>query len=312
MGDPYANWENGQGDGPAANGIESFPHGSYQTQGPCNTFNHQFGGMLNMPPPKHRGPTTPIYNHGDVQRPVNDSSSSPDTLPLRGYTMDQLASYIERQLGSPQWIVELTKQQILDKINDALAKFSMYRPMLAYTAVRLQDNIHAYLEGVDVGQGVAYVEFVESRPAPTELFYGNLISPAPILSTGIDDYDLFLRWRKTWMRVSSVRPEWRYDDVNQILNIHNPVERYTCGITCYFNWNIQCLPQFGAIWVKEYSLELCKALLSDIYMKYSGAIPSPGGTLQLDGSKGGKAEARLEKLEQRLIDSQELTFLQID
>ena len=254
----------------------------------------------------------PLYNGGLVNGPVVGSNSSPDSLPQRGYTVDQLAAYIERQLGSPQWIVELTRQQIVDKINDAVTRYSMWRPMLVYGAVMLQSNQHAYLQGVDVGQGIASVEFVESRPAPTELFYGNLISPAPILSTGIDDYDMFLRWRKTWMRASSVMPAWRYDEVNQILNIHNPIERYTCGITCYFNWNITCLPQFGAVWVKDYSVALCQLLLSDIYMKYSGALPSPGGAIQLDSGKRDKASEKVDKLEQKLQDSQEFAPLMID
>ena len=298
------------------------PHGSYQTSVGENNWNcrNPFsgpGGQFNGFYKPQTKPGSPV--HGAVPiinqtRPgaVNDSSSSPDTLPAKGYTFDQLASYIERQLGAPQWIVELTKQQIIDKINDAIIKYSLWRPMIAYGAIRLQSDIHAYMQGVDVGQGIAYVEFVESRPAPTELFYGNLISPAPILSTGIDDYDMFLRWRKTWMRSSSVLPLWRYDEVNQILNIHNPIERYTCGITCYFNWNIQALPQYGATWVKEYSLALCQLLLSDIYMKYSGSIPTPGGSIQLDNAKGAKAQEKIDKLEQTLRDAQESTAIQID
>lgn len=289
------------------------PHGSYQTQSQCHTpdtgFGHNHGRHGH---PNNGTEQTPIYNHGQTTSPISSSASSPDTLPARGYTYDQLAAYIGRKLNGPQWIVELDKQQILDNIQDALVKYSQYKPALAYGAIRLQDSVHTYLEGVDVGQGIANVDFVESRPAPTELFYGNLISPAPILSTGIDEYDLFLRWRKTWMRASSVKPNWLYDEINRCLYIHNPVERYTCSILAYFNWNIQCLPQFGANWVKEYSLAACEQQLGNLYMKYSGAIPSPNGNLQLDSKRRDDAQAKLDKLDQQLFNSQESSPLSID
>ena len=76
---------------------------------------------------------------------------------------------------------------------------------------------HRYLDGEDVGLGIANIQFVEPNPVPTEIFYGNLINPAPLFRLGLDEYDTFLRWRKTWQRVTSVRPDWYYDEMERCL-----------------------------------------------------------------------------------------------
>src|SRR6185295_9634979 len=128
----------------------------------------------------------------NANEPVRTSAQSPDTLPLRGYTTDQLKEYIFRQLGQPVWNVEVTTQQVLDCIQDALQLFSEWVPLRRPQAVALLRGQYRYMEGVDVGFGVASVSFVESVPAPTEIFYGNLISPAPIMRTGLDEYDTFM------------------------------------------------------------------------------------------------------------------------
>src|SRR4051812_8304634 len=127
----------------------------------------------------------------DAIEPVKTSADSPDTLPLRGYKVDQLKDYIYRQLGQPVWSVEVTAQQVLDCIQDALNLFSEWVPLRRPQSIQLVRGRYRYLEGVDVGYGVASVSFCESVPAPTEIFYGNLISPAPIMRTGLDEYDTF-------------------------------------------------------------------------------------------------------------------------
>lgn len=229
--------------------------------------------------------------------PVKTSQDSPDTLPQRGYSCDQLKNYIFRQLGAPVWNVEVTAQQVLDCIQDALNLFSEWVPQRRASTLRLQRGKYRYIEGVDVGQGVAQVQFVEPTPAPTEIFYGNLISPAPIMRTGLDEYDTFLRWRKTWMRVTSVQPDWFYDDYEQVLYIHNPVEHYHAGVICFFPYDrTQDLTPIGARWVKEYAVAKARFLQGDIWMKYSGAIPGPAQNLQLDASRRDSAAQDMEKM----------------
>lgn len=246
------------------------------------------------------------------------SAQSRDTLPLVGYTHDQLSDYIFRQLGAPVWDIELTKQHVLDAIQDAQGMYSIWRPALRYGSVKLSTGIHTYLQGADLGiggmpgLGVVQVWFVEPNPVPTEIFYGNLIDPAPLFRTGVDEYDTFLRWRKTWARVTSVQPDWLWDEVRDCLYIHNPIARYHAGIIAYAMWPLEKLNAYGADWVKRYSLAKAKLTYGEILSKFSGALPGPVKDLQLDTAKREKAEAEIEKLEATLKASQEFAPLQID
>jgi hypothetical protein len=237
----------------------------------------------------------------DANTPIKTSADSPDTLPLRGYTVDQLANYILRQLGAPVWNVEITKQQILDCIQDALNLFSEWLPLRKPQSLQLTRGRFSYLEGVDVGYGVADVSFVEPNPVPTEIFYGNLINPAPLFRTGLDEYDTFLRWRKTWQRVTSIKPDWFYDDSERTLYIHNPIERYLAGVIAYFPYSsTSSLTPVGSRWVKEYALAKSRFLLAEVWMKFSGAIPGPIKDLQLDQGKRESAKQDMDKLVEQL------------
>jgi hypothetical protein len=237
----------------------------------------------------------------NASEPVKTSANSPDTLPLRGYTCDQLKNYVIRQLGSPVWNVEVTNQQILDAIQDALGLYSQWVPNIKVGNLVLIRGQFKYLEHVDVGLGVCQVDFVEPNPVPTEIFYGNLINPAPLFRTGLDEYDLFLRWRKTWQRVTSIRPDWFYDEMGRALFIHNPIERYQAGIFCYWpHERTEKLDFTGADWVKRYTLARSKLMLGELWMKYSGAIPGVVNNLQLDQQKRDKAQEEIDKLMEQL------------
>lgn len=245
--------------------------------------------------------------------PIQTSAGSPDTLPLKGYTVDQLKNYIMRQLGAPTWNVDLTNQQILDCIQDALGMFSQWVPVTRVGSLPLVRGQFKYLQGADVGQGVARVDFVEPNPVPTEIFYGNLINPAPLFRTGLDEYDMFLRWRKTWQRVTSIRPDWFYDEYEQALYIHNPIERYHAGVFCYFpQTDPSKLNLVGADWVKRYALARSRLLLGEVWMKFSGAIPGPLQNMQLDQQKRDKAQEEIDKLMEQLKGMQTSTPALID
>ena len=249
----------------------------------------------------------------NASEPLRTSADSPDTLPLKGYTADALKNYIIRQLGGPVWNIELTNQQVLDSIQDALGLFSQWVPNIKVGNLVLIRGQFRYLQGVDVGLGVAQVDFVEPNPVPTEIFYGNLINPAPLFRTGLDEYDMFLRWRKTWQRVTSIRPDWFYDDIEQALYIHNPIERYQAGVFCYWPFErTEKLTMTGADWVKRYALAKSKLLLGEIWMKFSGAIPGPVKDLQLDTTKREKAQEEIDKLIEQLKGMQRSTAAFID
>ena len=233
--------------------------------------------------------------------PARTGQESPDTLPLQGYTRDQLTQYIYRQLGSPVWDIEVTRQQIYDAVQDALGLYSLSVPRIRMGAVRLLHGVHKYLQGEDVGQGVAKVEFLEPNPVPSQLYWSNLISPAPLFRFGLDEYDSFLRWRKTWERVTSVSPDATYDEFEKCLLLSNPIGRYHCAVTAYFNWeDTKTMDVVGSNWVKEYSLECARYVYGEDLAKYGGAIPGPGKDLQLDQSKRDRAEKRIDALKTKL------------
>jgi hypothetical protein len=245
--------------------------------------------------------------------PRTTSQSSPDTLPARGYTVDQLVAYIQRQLGSPVFTVELSKQQLLDIIQDALVLYSQWRPRIRYGAVMLSRGTFAYLQGVDLGTGPAAVFFVQTTPLPQDIFWGNLVGVAPMMMTGMSEYDLFLRWQKMWARVTSVQPDWAYDEIEKILYIHNPIDRWHCGVVAYTAYeNVSLLDPFGAVWVKEYAFQKARHAYAEILSKFSGAIPGPVKDLQLDQGKRGEASTKITELETRLFGAQISTPIMID
>jgi len=211
------------------------------------------------------------------------------------------------------WSVEVTQQQVLDCINDALGKFSQWCPQPKFGSVKMVEGQSAYLKGVDVGQGIAQIDFVEPMPLQYELFYGNLFNNGPLVGRGLEEMDMWLRWRKTWKRVMSVQPDWIYDEVNRVLLIHNPIDRYHAGIICYGNYErTERLPMTGAQWVKEFALEKARYQYGENMSKFSGAIPGPLKDLQMDTSKRDKAEARMEKLLEKLQGMQTSTPIMID
>jgi len=254
-----------------------------------------------------------VMTSNNAREPVMTSAQSPDTLPQQHYTVDQLASYVFRQLGAPTWNVEETKQQILDAIQDALALFSQWRPTIRVGNVQLVRGIYEYLKDTDVYMGIVQVDFVEPNPVPTEIFYGNLINPAPLFRTGLDEYDTFLRWRKVWQRVTSIQPQWFYDDARHVLYIHNPIERYQAGVQMYApHRHTEELDLTGSIWVKRYALEQARYTYGEFLAKFSGAIPGPLQPLMLDQQKRNNAQARLDKLMEELKGMQQLPPIQID
>lgn len=241
------------------------------------------------------------------------SADSIDNLPQQGYTIDQLAAYIRRQLGGPVWNIEVTPQQVIDCINDALGKWSNRVPKIGYWAIQLTRGKHDYLTGVNVGIGISRIDFVEPNPVPTEIFYGNLIDPAPLFRTGLDEFDTYLRWRKTWMRVTSVQPDWIYDRVRRTLFIHNPIERFYAAVETLMPYaRTEELELNGAQWVKEYALAKARELYGEILAKFGGAIPGPVKDLPLDVQKRDKGELRAKELLEELKNMQHGTPIFID
>lgn len=247
-----------------------------------------------------------------MEPPLNTSADSGDTLPIK-YKVDQLKQYILRQLGYPVWTVEMTPQQILDCIQDALVKYSQWCPLRTYRVLQISSNQFRYLVGEDNGMGVVDVQFVAPTSTPGAIFYANLIDPTPILKTGVDDLDTFYRWRKTFQRVTAITPDWYFSEEENCLYIHNPIERYhaTAFIDKYWT-DTEKLPYRGADWVKQYAVARARYQYGEILSKFSGAIPGPVQNLTLDQTKRAEAKEAMDKLEEKLFGMQESTPLHLD
>lgn len=250
------------------------------------------------------------------QSPITNSALSPNTLPAVGYSVDQLEAYIRRQLGQPVFMVEITKQQVLDGIQDALTLYNQWRPRIKYGSIALASGQHEYLQGVDLDLGPISVEFLQRRMlGGAGLFFwgGNLIDVAPLVADGMGEYDMFLRWQKMFMRVTSVKPDWVYDQTTKTLLIYNPSPQWLCGIQAYIPYcDVSQLDRYGADWVKKYAFQKSRLAYAEIMNKYSGAIPGPVRDLVLDQNKRDKAETQIEKLEQTLFNAQISTPMSID
>lgn len=243
---------------------------------------------------------------------VNLGDGSPDTLPPR-YTANQLVQYIMRKLGAPIWTVELTPQQVLDSIQDALTQYSLWCPNRKFVPLALSASKHRYREGEDNGLGVVDVQFMAPTAQPGAIFYANLIDPTPVLKTGVDDLDSFFRWRKTFQRVTGIEPDWHYDESENVLLIHNPIDRYYAAASIDFPYTDTLkLPHRGGVWVRDYALAASTYTLGDILARYSGAVPGPVDNLTLDQGMRQEGATRMEKLMEQLRKMQETTPLQID
>jgi hypothetical protein len=241
------------------------------------------------------------------------SYDSVDTLPIRGYSIDALLAYIRRQLGAPVWNVEYTNQMILDNIMTALATYSQWRPKVGYAAVQISSGQFKYLEGVDVGQGIADVAFVQRIPIPLQFFWGSLIGVTPVPFNGMGELDSFQRWLKTWSRVTSAKPDWQYDENAKALYIHNPIDYYYCAVTWYgIHDKTESLPFFGCNWVKEFAFQTARHGYAELLSKFSGAIPSPVAAITTDQNKRGAALVEIDRLRNELKMAQDFPSIMID
>jgi len=209
-------------------------------------------------------------------------------------TEASLVDYVTTELGAGVWQVELREKQIKAAIQDALDEYSRRIPLLGYGAITLSATQSKYeFPDIDFGYGIWEVSFVAPDPKPSALFYANLLDVAPIKVGRFGEYDLFLRWRKTFMKVTSVEPEWMWDNNAKILWIYNPIEQYKASMFWYLPKRLDQVDLVHERWIKDYTLARSKYMLGINRSKFQGAIPGPGRDINTDGKElkeEGKAE----------------------
>jgi len=201
-------------------------------------------------------------------------------------TKEDLRLYVCEELGGGVWNVELTPAQIDRAINDTLELYSRHMPIQAYAGVNISPNQNRYeFPNMDLGFGVVHVDFVEPDPKPSSIFYASLLDVAPIRTVQFTDYDLFLRWRKTFMKVTSVEPEWLWDEQLRVLWIYNPISDYKATMYYYLPHTLETVPLVHERWFKDYLLGRSKYMLGLNRSKFQGAVPGPSKDINTDGQE---------------------------
>lgn len=221
-------------------------------------------------------------------------------------TEPELIEYVKDELGGGFWKVELSPQQIKAAIRDALKEYSRRIPMEGYGAITLSNTQNKYdMSAQDLGFGIHHVSFIEPDPRPSAIFYANLLDVAPIRTSRFQDYDVFLRWRKTFMKVTSVQPEWYWDQNAKLLWVYNPIEFYKASMFWYLPRALENVELAHERWVEKYILARCKYMLGINRSKFQGAIPGPSKDITTDGNNmkdEGKEE--IKALEEELLSMQ--------
>lgn len=228
----------------------------------------------------------------------------PDLLVTK-LTHQGLREWIMTKLGTGTFRVELEERHLDTAILSALQLFSARKPLLCFKGLDVVPEIKTYKIDHDLGYGIHNVEFVQPDPQPSALFYANLLDVAPIKPATMESYDVFLRWRKTFMRITSVKCNWQWDELNQALMIDCPIERTRA---CYFYHmprQISQIPLQFIPWFQNYCVAQGKLQLGEIRSKFQGALPGPARDLTMNGdSLKQEALTEIEKLEAQLLSMQ--------
>lgn len=220
-------------------------------------------------------------------------------------SVEYVTSYIRQRLGGGGFEVELDDLQYQEAMKDALRLYSTRKPKWEAAGIDVSTQIRAYPVGHDVGLGIFDVQFLQPDVGVSAMFYANLLDAAPIKPSTMDSYDLFLRWRKTFMRVTSTLGRWEWLEKSNTLMIYAPIEAMKC---CYF-WHVphslKSIPLRNHPWFLDYASAKAKMALGEVRSKYQGALPGPARDLQLNGDAlKAEAAAEITLLEQRLLTMQ--------
>lgn len=218
---------------------------------------------------------------------------------------ESLCNYIKQTLGKGIFEVEITQDQVDNAILDALTLYSARRPLIGYKGITVSPNIRAYDINHDIGYGIFTVQFVQPDPQPSALFYANLLDVAPVKPATMESYDIFLRWRKTFMRITSVAPSWEYDEMNRKLMLYCPIDRTHASYFWHMPRTLCQVPIQHTLWVRKYATAVAKLALGKSRSKFQGILPGPARDLNLNGDAlQAEANAEIPILEQQLLSIQ--------
>lgn len=202
-------------------------------------------------------------------------------LNLSIQTKQQIADWIERKLGYPLVVVEITADQLDDNINEALEEYSkMVTPDRKYYSIDLsQYQTSGYIMPSDT----AGIFALESNGADgivgtrSQMFsMGNFMRASDVWSTinqpgGWITYELAMQYIDLTKRMTASNFDFEYNHFTKLLKlIPDPSQlNISKGFACVGVNAIRPENQmYGESWVKRYSLALSKITVGTIRSKF--------------------------------------------
>ena len=234
-------------------------------------------------------------------------SAPPDSVVSgTSLTKSSIIDFVRRNLGEGVWDVEITEKQLDAAIETALRKYSRRLPHYRYghLTMNVEQTRYKFPDEIDLGFGICHIEFVEPIFFGSHAFINKrLLGVTSIGSYRIDEYDIFVRWRQSFQRITSTKPSWMWEEDTKVLWLYNPIPniRVTYTAMCPVR-GLKYVRQNDEDWVYDYVLAHCKLILGENRGKFSGVIPGPSSKdLQLNANTLREdAKSTLDKLEAHL------------
>ena len=205
---------------------------------------------------------------------------------------DALKLWILRDLGAPIVKVELTEEQLLDCIEDAIRWFSAKKGVMKQAVLTLQANQNEYLLPDEVDT-VTDVAFPSSHFDLAQVFAPWLLPeqemPWSVISANGPSGGVYSYWTQALQyvemgkRILSSEPDWRQEGRKLFLFgskylTGNVIVEYRSGTL-----TIEQLNERDHDLVKRSSLARAKRILGRIRSKYD-SFPTAQGSAQMDGA----------------------------
>lgn len=208
------------------------------------------------------------------------------------FSLTQLRNHIRKSLGGSVWRLEgmgESDSDLIDQaISAALLEYSRRCPREGFTILNTNSRKHAYpMRGKnhgepEAGYGVWRVDFIEPVPLVAPITF-NLLGVTPISNFSGDEIAEFINWRKTFRRVISSEPMWKWHEDSKTLFIYNVADFAKACAYTFLPKKFEDISLIHKDFIRRFSIAQTKEKLALIRRKF-GDIPGPGGnTIKLDG-----------------------------
>ena len=229
---------------------------------------------------------------GNLVQPSPYIESQANTFASGELNITDVKDYIKASLGFPAVAVELTGAQYGHVIEETLQLYGQHVPKERVHALGFVPQQQKYLLpdiGVDGPFDVKFVRKVVT-PIASDPVFGReyLRSNQPDMGTLI----MGEAYLDMSLRILSSEPDWKWlsDEKALFINIGpgispNVYGGYDVSLRYYETATLPQVPVDHHRWFKKNCLALAKGILAQIRGKFSGMVPTPGQTMQLNGAQ---------------------------